>query len=173
MATARTPWNALTPWLIYLRTMGIFCIAWYALSRAVPNKLLLPSPAEVVLALRDAAIDGDLLDNTGASLWRLAVSLLVAAILAIPLGLAIGRSRMWEDIFEVPVELLRPIAGIAWIPLALFIFGIGNALPVFIMFYTAFFPLLIGTAAGARGVDRRLIAAAGTMGLSGGALLGR
>ena len=171
MVAARTRWDALASWLIYLRTMGIFCVVWYALSRAVPNKLLLPSPAEVVLALRDAALDGDLLGNTEASLWRLAVSLLVAALLAIPLGLAIGRSRVWEDIFEVPVEVLRPIAGIAWIPLALFVLGIGNALPVFIMFYTAFFPLLIGTAAGARGVDRRLIAAAETMGLSRGALL--
>ena len=61
--------------------------------------------------------------------------------------------------------MLRPISGIAWIPLALFIFGIGNALPVFIMTYAAFFPILLGTIAGVRGVDRRLIDAARTMGV--------
>ena len=61
--------------------------------------------------------------------------------------------------------MLRPISGIAWIPLALFIFGIGNALPVFIMTYAAFFPILLGTVAGVRGVDRRLIDAARTMGV--------
>ena len=163
--------RSLTAPLIYLRTMGLFCLAWYGLSQVVPNKLLLPSPAAVVLALRDAALDGDLFSNVASSLWRLSVSLLLAAAIAIPLGLLVGRSRFWEDLFEVPVEVLRPIAGIAWIPLALFVFGIGNALPIFIMFYTALFPLLLGTAAGARGVDRRLIAAARTMGLARGAML--
>src|SRR6185436_13992626 len=76
-------------------------------------------------------------------------------------------SRFWEEILELPVELLRPIAGIAWIPLALFIFGIGHRLPVFIMVYTAFFPLLIGTAAAVRHVDPRLMAAGATMGITG------
>jgi ABC-type nitrate/sulfonate/bicarbonate transport system permease component len=78
-----------------------------------------------------------------------------------------------EDLFAWPVELLRPISGIAWIPLALFIFGIGHALPIFIMFYTAFFPLLIGTAAGVRELDRRFVPAARTMGLSGFSILRR
>ena len=78
-----------------------------------------------------------------------------------------GLSRAWRDAFDLLVEMLRPIAGIAWIPLALFILGIGNRLPVFIMFYSAFFPLLIGTAAGVRNVDARLLAAAATMGVTG------
>ena len=78
-----------------------------------------------------------------------------------------GLSRSWRDALELPVEILRPIAGIAWIPLALYLFGIGNRLPIFIMFYTAFFPLVIGTAAGVRTVDPRLSAAAATMGVTG------
>lgn len=151
---------------MYLRTMGLFLIAWSLASKAVPNKLLLPSPLEVLAALQDSWSDGELTANAGVSLMRLIVSVAAASLLAIPLGLAIGRSRMVSDLFEWPVELLRPIAGIAWIPLALYFFGIGQRLPIFIMFYTAFFPLVIGTAAGARGVDQRLIAAARTMGLS-------
>ena len=83
-----------------------------------------------------------------------------------PLGLLMGLSRKLDDAIDPTIELFRPISGIAWIPLALFIFGIGNALPVFIMTYAAFFPILLGTVAGVRGVDRRLIDAARTMGVS-------
>ncbi len=76
-----------------------------------------------------------------------------------------AESQRSTQIIDPTIEMLRPISGIAWIPLALFIFGIGNALPVFIMTYAAFFPILLGTIAGVRGVDRRLIDAARTMGV--------
>lgn len=174
MNRAGAPWE-LVRWfggaLIYARTMGLFLLAWYLAAEAVPNKLLLPSPLAVAQALRESWIDGELSTNAGISLLRLLVSVAAAAVLAIPLGLAMGRSKTISDLLEWPVELLRPIAGIAWIPLALFIFGIGQRLPIFIMFYTAFFPLLLGTAAGAQSVDRRLIAAARTMGLSKGTIM--
>lgn len=174
MIRAGAPWEFVR-WLggvlIYCRTMALFLLAWYLAAEAVPNKLLLPSPFAVAQALRESWLDGELTANAGISLLRLLVSVAAAAVLAIPLGLAMGRSRAISDLLEWPVELLRPIAGIAWIPLALFIFGIGQRLPIFIMFYTAFFPLLLGTAAGAQSVDRRLIAAARTMGLSRGTIM--
>ncbi|TPM32835.1 ABC transporter permease [Mesorhizobium sp. B2-3-4] len=151
---------------VYLRTMALFVLAWYVGSLFVPSKLLLPSPLAVAVALRDTALNGELFGNALISLARLAASVVGAAAIAVPLGLLMGRSRLWNDLLELPVEMLRPIAGIAWIPLALYLFGIGHRLPLFIMFYTAFFPLLIGTAAGAATVDKRLIAAARTMGLS-------
>ena len=77
-----------------------------------------------------------------------------------------GLRRTLDALVDPIVELLRPISGIAWIPLALFMFGIGNALPVFIMTYAAFFPILLGTIAGVRSVDRRLIDVARTMGVA-------
>jgi ABC-type nitrate/sulfonate/bicarbonate transport system permease component len=76
-----------------------------------------------------------------------------------------GLCRVAEDVIDPTIEMLRPISGIAWIPLALFIVGIGNTLPVFIMTYAAFFPLLLGTVAGVRHVDHRLVDAARTMGV--------
>ncbi|CDX28510.1 putative taurine transporter subunit; membrane component of ABC superfamily [Mesorhizobium plurifarium] len=159
--------------LVYLRTMALFVLAWYVGSLFVPSKLLLPSPLAVAAALRDTALNGELFGNALISLARLLASLLAAAAIAVPLGLLMGRSRLWNDLLELPVEMLRPIAGIAWIPLALYLFGIGHRLPLFIMFYTAFFPLLVGTAAGAAAVDKRLIAAARTMGLSGPTIMRR
>jgi ABC-type nitrate/sulfonate/bicarbonate transport system permease component len=152
---------------IYLRTMLAFCVVWYIAALLIHSRLLLPSPIDVLGALKEVALDGDLALHGLTSFGRLLVSLAFAAVVGLPLGFLIGLSRFWEDVFEVPIELLRPIAGIAWIPLALFIFGIGGTLPVFIMFYTAFFPLVIGAAAGVRNVDRRLVAAANTMGVTG------
>lgn len=154
--------------LVYLRTMAVFALAWYGLSLFVGSRLLLPSPLLVLDALRQSALDGELQRNAGISLLRLVIAVGAAAVTAIPLGIAMGLSRAWRDAFDLLVEMLRPIAGIAWIPLALFILGIGNRLPVFIMFYSAFFPLVIGTAAGVRNVDPRLIAASATMGVTGG-----
>jgi ABC-type nitrate/sulfonate/bicarbonate transport system permease component len=163
----------LPDWLVYFRTMGLFCLLWYGLSILTPNKILLPSPLDVVAALKETAIDGELFVNAATSLVRLVISVVLAVCVAVPLGLLIGLNRVWDDILELPVELLRPIAGIAWIPLALFIFGIGHRLPIFIMFYTAFFPLLIGTAAGVRNIDPRLLAAGATMGITGMPLIQR
>jgi ABC-type nitrate/sulfonate/bicarbonate transport system permease component len=113
----------------------------------------------------DLARDFELFTQSGISLGRMLISLALASLLAIPLGLLMGLRRALDDVVDPVIELLRPISGIAWIPLALFIFGIGNALPIFIMTYAAFFPILLGTVAGVRGVDRRLIDVARTMGV--------
>ena len=82
-----------------------------------------------------------------------------------------GLSRSADRFLDPVVELLRPISGIAWIPLGLFIFGVGDVLPVFIMVYVAFFPLLLNTISGVRNVDQRLVNAARTMGVHGWPLM--
>ena len=153
------------PAFVYLRTMAAFVVAWALIAHFKSNPVLLPSP----LAVADAAIalarDLELFYHAGVSFARMLVSLAIASAIAIPLGLAMGLSRTLDRIVDPTIEVLRPISGIAWIPLALFIFGVGNVLPVFIMTYAGFFPILLGTVAGVRAVDRRLIDAARTMGV--------
>jgi ABC-type nitrate/sulfonate/bicarbonate transport system permease component len=164
VAVARRPRRAGSA-LSYARTMIAFAIAWELLSRWTANPTLLPSPLAVVQALWELALDGELFRHAAVSLGRMAASLAIAAALAVPLGFAMGLSRTFDRVVDPTVELLRPISGIAWIPLALFMFGIGNALPMFIMTYAAFFPILLGTVAGVRATDRRLVDAARTMGV--------
>jgi len=151
--------------LVYLRTMAVFIGVWALVARWTGNVVLLPSPLAVIEAFIDLARDMELFVHAGISFGRMLVSVGIASALAIPLGLVMGLSRTLDAVVDPTIEVLRPISGIAWIPLALFIFGIGNALPVFIMTYTAFFPIVLGTVAGVRGVDRRLIDAARTMGV--------
>jgi ABC-type nitrate/sulfonate/bicarbonate transport system permease component len=151
--------------LVYARTMALFVVAWYAIARWTANPVLLPTPLAALDAVVELARSRELFEHAAISLGRMVVSLCIAASLAIPLGLWMGLDRRLDALVDPLVELLRPISGIAWIPLALFIFGIGNALPVFIMTYAAFFPILVGTVAGVRTVDRRLVDAARTMGV--------
>lgn len=161
LARLRAGW----PVLVYVRTMVVFFLVWALVARVTDNVVLLPSPLAVFGAIVDLARDLELFLHAGISLGRMVVSIAVGSLLAIPLGLAMGLSRKLDQVIDPTIELLRPISGIAWIPLALFIFGIGNALPVFIMTYAGFFPILLGTIAGVRGVDHRLIEAARTMGV--------
>lgn len=157
--------------LVVLRSFGVFVALWYAFFVLNGNPLQLPSPLRVVNALSNLTVSGELLEHALISTGRLVVALLVATSLAVPLGFLMGRSDTVYAYVDPLVELLRPVSGIAWIPLALFIFGVGNTLPIFIMVYSAFFPLLLNTVAGVRQVDRKLIAAARTMGVGRRAML--
>ena len=163
MARART--GPFASAVAYVRTMTVFMALWWVLSVWTSKPVLLPPPFAVIDAFVDLARDLELFTQAGISLGRMLISLALASLLAVPLGLLMGLRLTLDDIVDPVIELLRPISGIAWIPLALFIFGIGNALPVFIMTYAAFFPILLGTVAGVRGVDRRLIDVARTMGV--------
>ena len=125
----------------------------------------------MVAATWELVESGELFEHAMISTWRLLIALGVSILLAVPLGFWIGRSRRVEAYVDPLVELLRPISGIAWLPLALFMFGVGDTLPVFIMVYVGFFPILLNTVAGVRQVDPKLIAAASTMGINRRAVL--
>ena len=154
-----------------LRSFAIFIALWWAAAAWIDNPIQVPTPGRVATAFYDLAVGGELLEHMLISTTRLVISLIVAVLLAVPLGFFMGLSSKANAYLDPLVELLRPISGIAWIPLALFIFGIGDVLPVFIMVYVAFFPLLLNTIAGVRNVDGKLVNAARTMGVGRGALL--
>ena len=162
--TARSMWSV-RPLFVYARTMAVFFAAWHAVALWTANAVLLPTPLAAFEAIVDLARSLELFEHAAISLSRMVMSLAIASAIAIPLGLVMGLDRRLDAVIDPTIELLRPISGIAWIPLALFIFGIGNALPVFIMTYAAFFPILLGTIAGVRSVDHRLLDAARTMGV--------
>jgi len=129
------------------------------------NPLQLPSPLKVLEALWLLMCEGEIQEHAYVSTLRMLTSLLLAVLVAVPLGFCMGLSRQAEQYIGPLVEMLRPISGIAWLPLGLFIFGVGDSLPIFIMFYVGFFPILLNTLAGVRQTDARLLAASRTMGI--------
>jgi NitT/TauT family transport system permease protein len=112
------------------------------------------------------ALDGSLFVNAGWSLLRVLLGFLVATIIAVPLGVAMGWIPELSYIVDPIVEIIRPIPPIAWIGLALLWFGIGLNSAIFLVFIGAFFPILLNTIAGVRNVERRLIEVAYTFGAS-------
>ena len=158
-------------WLTALRSFAVFAIFWWLFYRWNDNPLQLPSPVVVLQAIWELMVDGELFDHALISTTRLLIALGLSIMMAVPLGFWMGRSRNVDAFVDPLVEMLRPISGIAWLPLALFIFGVGDVLPVFIMVYVGFFPILLNTVAGVRQVDPKLLAAASTMGISRRAVL--
>lgn len=151
--------------IVYARAMAVFLVIWHLASLWIGNPILLPSPIAAAEALVDLTRQGEVFSNVAASLTRLGTSFALAILLGVPLGFAMGLSRNVFAMVDPVIELLRPISGIAWIPLGMFILGVGEALPTAIMFYGAFFPIVINTVVGVRSVNPGLVQAARVLGV--------
>jgi NitT/TauT family transport system permease protein len=123
-----------------------------------------PSPAEVARAAAALLASPKLLFHLRNSLARVLGGFVVAALVGIALGLVIGRVRRARDLLLPTLEVLRPIPGVAWIPLAILMFPSSELSMVFITFMGALFPILLNTIHGVETLDRRLIIASRILG---------
>lgn len=126
-----------------------------------------PPPREVLAAAWELLQSPKLLNHLGSSLLRIGVGYGLAAVLGVALGLAIGRLRVVHDLLLPPLEVLRPIPAVAWIPLAILMFPSSEGSMMFITFVGALFPILLNTVHGVERVDPRLIASARSLGTRG------
>ena len=124
-----------------------------------------PLPTRVLGAAVDLVASGELVAALFQSLVRVFTGFAIAALIGIPLGLAMGSSRAVERNLDPLVESFRPIAAIAILPLAILWFGTGTPAALMIVAYAAFFPIVVNTVAGAKRVNPTLLSAAATMGL--------
>jgi len=129
-----------------------------------------PAPHEVARATWDLLHSSHLATDLVASTLRVLAGFGAAASAGIALGLAIGRSRRIKDALLPPLEVLRPIPAVAWIPLAILMFPSSELSMVFITFTGALFPILLNTVHGAEHVDARLVASARSLGAKRGAI---
>ncbi len=151
--------------LPYLVAMTAVVLVWQAvvvISQASPA--VLPSPARTANTLWDLALSGKLFTHAGASLGRVFAAWLLAAMLAVPLGLVQATNKRVERLLDPLVELFRPISPLAWIPMAILWFGIGEGGKVFIIFIATFFPILLNTVSGVKGIDPVLVRAGRVLG---------
>ena len=158
----RTRRSGTFPWL-GLMLPAVLLVVWQTWGTLAGN-VRTPVPSRVLAAAMTLIASGDLLSGIAQSLGRVFAGFAVAALVAIPLGLAMGASRGIERNVDPLVESFRPIAAIAILPLAILWLGTGTAAAVMIVAYAAFFPIVVNTIAGAKRVDPTLRAAA-TMGL--------
>lgn len=130
------------------------------------NTVLLPPPGRVAMAAVGALESGELLRHLADSLVRILYANAIALGAGVPLGIFMGLYRPFEEIVDGLLNLLRPVPPIAWIPLAILWFGIGETSVIFITLLAAFFAVLLNTFAGVRSVDKSLVRAALSLGAS-------
>jgi NitT/TauT family transport system permease protein len=126
---------------------------------------LLPSPARVLAGLAELAASGFLLKHVVASLARVTWGWILAISLALPLGVAIGMSRRLGWALAPLLELLRPISPLAFIPIAILWFGVGDLSAVFIIFLASMLPLVAAVSAAVGNVPDVHLRAARNFGL--------
>jgi len=134
---------------------------------------LLPGPWGVVDGIVDLVRHGLLLKYVVASLFRVTWGFILAVVLAIPLGLAIGWYRRAELALNPILQILRPISPLAWIPIAILWFGVGDLAAIFLIFVGCFFPLLLTAIDAVQGIPAVYINAGRNFGLSSTALVYR
>ena len=166
-------------------------VVWEILSRyQVFSPQALPAPSQVLLkwieyarpqgqydATRTSYIiwlfSGELPHDLWATFFRVLIGFLIGAGLALPLGLFMGKFERIHQLFNPLIQVLRPIPPIAYVPLSILWFGLGNPPAFFLISLGAFFPVLMNTISGVRNVDATYIRAALNLGASRMTLFGR
>ncbi len=141
-----------------------FVVALWWVAVTTSKSLIFPTPGQVVLGFVELTQQGLLLKHVLASLLRVALGYLLAAALAIPLGILLGWFSGAYITVNPLIQLLRPISPIAWIPIAILWFGMGDSSPIFLIFLSSFFPMVVETTAGVHTIERQYLRAAQNFG---------
>ena len=150
--------------------IAVFIAVWAFASDAL-NPVLLPYPTAVIEAYRELIADGSLAKDVSASLVRVFGGFALAALIAPPLALLLGYFWTLRCLVLPLITLIRPIPPIAWIPLAILWFGLGDPPSYFITALAAFFPIFLSSFAGAQALQEEHVNAARSLGAKTDALL--
>ena len=157
---ARAVWRSSVGFLVVLGAWQLLAAAGWI------NAVLLPSPLRLVETFVEMAKDGTLARHVTASIERVIVGFVLASLAGLTCGVILGWFRGLSDFAKPVIEALRPIPPIAWTPIAILWFGIGNAPSYFLVFIGAVFPVFVNTFAAVRNIDRTQINAALCLGAS-------
>jgi NitT/TauT family transport system permease protein len=125
---------------------------------------LLPTLAAVARALLEGLRDGSLPAHAASTLYRVLTGMGLAVVVGLPLGILMGRFRAVEGFFLPLASALMPIPSLAWVPVFILWFGLGNATAIGIVFYAALFPMLLNAWSGVRAVNPIWLRAGAAMG---------
>ena len=140
-------------------------VAWWG-AIVVTQSLIFPTPWGVVTGAIELLVNGTLWRHIGASLLRVGTGFALAVCVAVPLGLWMGWVRGAYNTLNPLFQMLRPISPIAWIPIAILWFGVGDASPIYLIFISSVFPMIVQTTVGVHTIDKRYLRAAENFGVS-------
>ncbi|HVY83015.1 MAG TPA: ABC transporter permease [Steroidobacteraceae bacterium] len=148
-----------------LAVIALLLATWWV-AVAATGSLIFPTPWGVVTGTLELLRDGSLSRHIGASLMRVGTGFGLAVCVAVPLGLWMGWVRGAYHTLNPVFQILRPISPIAWIPIAILWFGVGDASPIYLIFISSVFPMIVQTTAGVHTIEKRYLRAAENFGVS-------
>jgi NitT/TauT family transport system permease protein len=143
---------------------ALIAIWWLAV--LATHSVIFPTPWAVVTGTLELLKDGTLWRHIGASLMRVGTGFGLAVCVAVPLGLWMGWVRGAYQTLNPIFQILRPISPIAWIPIAILWFGVGDASPIYLIFISSVFPMVVQTTVGVHTIEKRYLRAAENFGVS-------
>ena len=142
----------------YMALVVVILVVWIVMgSTGKLNPVIMPSLSKVGSTFLSLIESGNIWENLGISVWRVLQGYLLASVLGIVLGILIGLSRHLDRLTALLIQIIKPIPPIAWIPLVILWFGIGEGGKVFLIFLGGFFTILINVIDGIRQTDRKLV----------------
>jgi NitT/TauT family transport system permease protein len=149
-------------------SIGLFLLAWHVATQWDLDLYVrfqnIPAPGDVLVEAIALFGSAGFYVHILASLERIWLGFAIATVLGVGLGLVIGWFAVAEDILFPPIELLRPIPAVAWVPISIMLWPTERSSIVFITTLGAFFPIVLNTIHGVEGIDRQLVRAATSLG---------
>ena len=151
-------------------TLLVALVIWWAVSALhLVSPLFLPAPQQVlhqlaVIASPQGFMDATLWQHLAASLGRILVALLAAVVIGVPIGIAMGLNATVRGILDPLIEIYRPVPPLAYLPLMVIWFGIGETSKILLIYLAIFAPVVLATVAGVRSVAQVRIRAAQSLG---------
>jgi NitT/TauT family transport system permease protein len=143
-------------------------VVWQAVwSAGLFHKSALPSPMAVVQAFGEEIRNGRMLNDLSTSLFRVTTGFLAAVLLGIPMGLWMGQKLAARVAFLPMLNFFRNLSPLAWMPFAILWFGVGDLAAIFLIFLSAFFPVVLATMAAVAGIPAVYFRVAESYGLRG------
>jgi len=148
-----------------IAVLALIIAVWW-ITVVATHSVVFPTPWQVVTGTIELIRDGTLFQHIGASLFRVGVGFGLAVIVAVPLGLWMGWVHGAYVTLNPLFQMLRPISPIAWIPIAILWFGVGDVSPIFLIFISSVFPMVVQTITGVHTIEKRYLRAAANFGVS-------
>lgn len=159
--------RAAAKWSRRYGAVVLFFLVWQLASQfSLVDPTVIPPFTAVITAIVDGFVSGKLLDNMLVSLGRSGLAFGLAVGLAVPLGLFMGSFRRFEELVDPLLQMFRQTAALAIYPIFILLLGLGETSKVAIIWWAAFFPVLLNTISGVKLVDRKLIEMARVFGAS-------
>lgn len=140
--------------------------AWHLAVIASPGSLI-PTPLRVAEGIAELFDRGLLVRYVVASLFRVTWGYTLAVLVAVPVGIALGMSPRLEASFNPLIQIARPISALAWIPIAILWFGVGDLSAIFLIFLASFFPMVVTAINAVHNIDPIYLDAGRNFGLEG------